>query len=47
MQIELSSREYNKKWYTEVKAWKVEVLRDEFVINEQYRTKTPEDDLPF
>lgn len=24
--IELSSREYNGRWYTEAKAWKIEVL---------------------
>ena len=26
--IEIESREFNQRWYTDVKAWKVEILRE-------------------
>lgn len=49
---ELESREYNNKWYTDVKAWKIEMTgtsmpsltTNDFTIPQEL---TEEDDLPF
>lgn len=52
--FDIESREYNNKWYTDVKAWKVEVISD----NSQNDFKSPvmknsefeinsNDELPF
>lgn len=55
--FDIESREYNGKWYTEAKAWRIEVAgKDEqantsTVINDAYTTPLPpasdNDDLPF
>jgi len=54
--VDISSREYNGKYYTDVKVWKAKVLRaaDNPVrttsgdpIPEPFRGEGPEDDLPF
>lgn len=45
--IDIDSREYNGKWYTNIVAWKVEVAE---VTNKPESSNTPEDqkeDLPF
>ena len=54
--VDLESREYNGKWYTEARAWKVEKvgntppmnspIGDEPFVNTQ-NTQTSTDDLPF
>ena len=52
--FDIESREYNSRWYTDVKAWKVEVVgggaqsRDEFVVpNEEPIPSGGEDEIPF
>ena len=51
--FDVDSREYNSRWYTDVKAWKVEMVggnsgSDEFVVpNEEPITSTGDDDIPF
>lgn len=51
--FDIESREYNSRWYTDVKAWKVEVLgansaQDEFVVpDEEPTTSMSGDDVPF
>ena len=51
--FDIESREYNSRWYTDVKAWKVEVVggaqtRDEFVVpNEEPISSSGGDDIPF
>lgn len=53
---ELESREYNNKWYTDVKAWKIEtatvasspVVNNHIAITESFQILGEEDeDLPF
>lgn len=52
--IELSSREYNGRWYTEAKAWKIEVLElaqqttdvDDPTLKHEVES-SKEGDLPF
>lgn len=53
---ELESREYNNKWYTDVKAWKIEtasvvpapITNANFPIPQNFETLEDEDDgLPF
>lgn len=44
--IEIESREYNEKWYTNVQAWKVEKSFADNVPNNEY-SEEPTDDLPF
>ena len=51
--FDVESREYNSRWYTDVKAWKVESVggnsgSDEFVVpNEEPIPSTGDDDIPF
>ncbi len=47
--FDIESREYNGRWYTDVKAWKVEVAGDAKVAvpEEGLATNTEETDLPF
>ena len=51
--IELESREYNSRWYTDVRAWKVEKLgapvQDmmEPEVLPPSSNEAPDDDLPF
>lgn len=50
--FDVESREYNGRWYTDVKAWKVEAAGDASTGNsgsDDYTdmTFTSEDDLPF
>lgn len=52
LSIDLESREYNGRWYTEVRAWKVEVDGQQPAPNRDvapFPTEEPpfEDDLPF
>lgn len=53
---ELESREFNNKWYTDVKAWKVEtaiissspIVNNDIAIPENFQLPEEEDeDLPF
>lgn len=44
--IELESREYNGRWYTDVRAWKIELLDKKEKDNEE-EEKKDDDDLPF
>ncbi|MFV8464370.1 DUF3127 domain-containing protein [Flavobacterium sp. LB1P62] len=54
---ELESREYNNKWYTDIKAWKIEtnesiattIPNNEMVIPQNFHSQDEEDDenLPF
>jgi nuclear transport factor 2 (NTF2) superfamily protein len=53
--FDVESREYNGKWYTDVKAWKVEfaggsnIASDSSVINEEPTAESSDEmnDLPF
>lgn len=52
--FDVESREYNSRWYTDVKAWKVEVVggngstSDEFQVpDEEPIPKEGDDDIPF
>jgi hypothetical protein len=52
--FDIESREYNSRWYTDVKAWKVEVVggsntaSDEFQVpNEEPVSGSGDDDIPF
>lgn len=52
--FDVESREYNSKWYTDVKAWKIEVAgagspgaSSEPVLNDSGFSSIGEDDLPF
>ena len=47
--FDIESREYNGRWYTDVKAWKVDVAEGSSSEPEQYNDIAPsgEDDLPF
>ena len=53
LDVELESRSYNNKWYTDVKAWKVEVVSSENAAMPQLtpfeHLETEDDDtgLPF
>ena len=54
LDFDVESREYNSRWYTDVKAWKVEVVggnsnsSDEFhVPDEEPLPKSGDDDIPF
>ena len=40
--VDIQSREYNGRWYTDVKAWKIERGQ-----NTQTQGAPPEDDVPF
>jgi hypothetical protein len=52
---ELESREYNNKWYTDVKAWKIEtatshsIPKNEMAISQNFHSNEDDDDndLPF
>lgn len=51
---ELESREYNNKWYTDVKAWKIEtptpdsIPKTEIAITQNFHSNEEDDnDLPF
>lgn len=51
--FDVESREYNSRWYTDVKAWRVEVAgsdggQDEFTVpQEEPMTSGDGDDIPF
>lgn len=51
--FDVESREYNSRWYTDVKAWKVEVVgasgggQDEFVVPDEEPMTSFGDDAPF
>lgn len=52
--IDLESREYNGRWYTEVKAWKVDRTGGQQqqnqpagMMNTSFQQDKPVDDLPF
>lgn len=57
--FDLESREYNEKWYTDVKAWKIEVANEQQMppAEDAFQgssdtaqaplPENPEDDLPF
>lgn len=54
--IDIESREYNGKWYTNVKAWRVNrpdqmdqapVNNDASPVEDKYQDVQDEDDLPF
>ena len=52
--FDVESREYNSRWYTDVKAWKVEAVgsnscaNDDYPIpNEEPMSDGREDDIPF
>ena len=50
--FDIESREYNSRWYTDVKAWKVEVVggsgsQDEFVVPDEEPMANGSDDAPF
>ena len=52
--FDIASREYNGRWYTDLKAWKIEVLQSERVAPPSNVPSTPpvsppagSDDLPF
>lgn len=53
--IELESREYNNRWYTDVRAWKLEKMGEPAVQENKMEPeilppsddKSPNDDLPF
>jgi hypothetical protein len=56
MSYELESREFNNKWYTDVKAWKIETaivasspfVNNHIAITESFQIPEEEDeDLPF
>lgn len=55
---ELESREYNNKWYTDVKAWKIEttitlpvattpLVKNDVSIPQNFQLPEDEEDLPF
>lgn len=44
--FDIESREFNNKWYTDVKAWKIEV-EDSANINTLTNESNENDDLPF
>lgn len=46
--VEIESREYNQRWYTEVKAWKIEAqgqaqapAQDDFPVKTEHSSATP------
>jgi len=41
--IEIESKEYNNKWYTQISAWKIEGLGERKV---EQRTETKKEDFP-
>jgi hypothetical protein len=50
--FDVESREYNSRWYTDVKAWKVEVVgadgsKDDFVVPDEEPMTSGSDDAPF
>lgn len=51
--FDLESREFNGKWYTDVKAWKViregnrVSVEEDVQVNSPLKNNKPEDDLPF
>ena len=53
--FDIESREFNGRWYTDIKAWKVEKATNSAdntssstpVINTPVIEQSPEDDLPF
>jgi len=55
--VNIESREYNSKWYTDVKAWRIEHLNDSAPVSENNEasddvsgvsfTSEENDDLPF
>jgi len=50
LSFDVESREYNGRWYTEVKAWKITRTGEQAPPSDQYNDIPPEDpkdDLPF
>lgn len=53
--FDIESREYNSRWYTDIKAWKIEVAgtssqdtsSDEPIVTDTSLPGNGEDDLPF
>lgn len=50
--FDLESREYNNRWYTEAKAWKIEIVESaskpkQPVAADHFKEEEHEDDLPF
>lgn len=52
--FDVESREYNSRWYTDVKAWKLEVVgansggnQDEFVVPDEEPLRSGGDEAPF
>lgn len=45
--INVESREYNGKWYTDVKAWKMESSSGVDIPPPEIHSDGPDDDLPF
>ncbi len=43
--FEIESREFNGKWYTDVKAWKIDLV-DNIIVNESIKSDfAPEEDI--
>ncbi len=49
--IELESREYNGRWFSDIKAWKIETVNDIKKLNtneiNDFKTNSDDDILPF
>ena len=48
--IDINAKEYNTKWYNEIKAWKIDVTNNEKNVTQKstkIATKEIEEDLPF
>ncbi|MGL4346640.1 MAG: DUF3127 domain-containing protein [Chitinophagaceae bacterium] len=51
--FEIESREFNSRWYTDIRAWKIELINEIAPLNENNFEPLPpinttvEDDLPF
>ena len=52
--FDIESREYNNKWYTDIKSWKIEVVVDDgsnsktkFLTNETEHNAMEDEGLPF
>lgn len=47
--VDLESREYNGRWYTEVRAWKIVKTEDgaDSAPDDYYPPQQPEGDMPF
>lgn len=44
IEFEIESREYNGKWYTDIKAWKIEVVGTE-TVNDASKSIIPDFDI--